>query len=233
MNFIGPYSDFPLHELPRYRPGRPIDIRKIQTAAGFPITLEEVKADLRVDSDDEDATIERIMRGAAGFLERRTGCAFLAGRYEATFDDWLQFGFLEFQRYPFRSVIEVAWFNGTASPPSWEPVDLVHFFVAPRSASFVLTPLSTFNPPQVWAPCNGCRVRFEAGYDIEPQSGEDQVSESSDADIEALPIDGDGRMLLTAAIAHFYENRELFLADKVAEVEASAGSLFTSRRKYW
>lgn len=233
MNFIGPYSDRPLWELPRYRPGRPIDIRKIQTARGFPLALADVKADLRVDSDDEDPTIERIMRGAAAFLERRTGCAFIAGRYEATFDDWLQFGFLEFQRYPFRSLVEVGWFNGTASPPSWEEVPLSDFFVAPRSASFVLTPISTFNPPQVWAPFNGCRVRFDAGFDVELESGESQPSESSEADIEELPIDDDGRMLLQAAIAHFYENRELFLADKVAQVEASAGSLFTSRRKFW
>lgn len=231
MNFTGPYSTVPYDEAPRYRPGRPIDIRKIQTSTSFPIDIDDVKLDLRVDSDDEDETIRRLMFGAAAFLERRTGIAFVPGRYEAHFDDWWSFGPWEFHRAPFRSLVELAWLDGNASPPTWSSVGLESVFVSPRSTSFLVAPHSTFSGPAVWAPFNGVRLRFDAGFDVPAESGVDPQSEADDG--EELPIEDDASMLLMATIAHFYANRELFLADKLAQVEASAGNLLNSRRKFW
>jgi len=217
------------------RPGKHTDIRKVAPATGFPMTLEEVKLDLRIDSSDEDATVMRMMRAAAGFLEKRTGCAVLAGRYEANFNSWCSFAPWEFQRWPLREVIEIAWLDGCQSPPTWSPVSLSDFMIADRSKSFLVQPLPSFSAPQIWAPFSGIRVRFIAGFDVVIESGEQQVSEGSDSDdaAEPKPIPDDMRTRLTMLVGHYYQNRELFAADKLAEIEASAGSLLAAERKFW
>jgi hypothetical protein len=63
------------------------------------------------------------------------------------------------------------------------------------------------------------------------ESGVD--NESGEGDQDALPIPDDIRTTLVALTGHFYENRELFAADKIAQVEASAGSLLASNRMFW
>lgn len=236
MNFIGPYSDIPYGAYPISRPSRHTDIRKIAPATGFPISLDDVKADLRVDSSDEDPTIKRMMRAAAEFLEGRTGCSVLAGRYEANFNEWCLFAPWEFHRWPLREVLEIAWIDVSQSPPTWVSVDLGQFMVSARSKSFLVQPLTAFVAPPLYAPFSGIRVRFVAGFDVltDQSSGEEQVSEGGDGDDgEAKTITDRMRTLLTMLVAHYYQNRELFLADKQAEIEASAGSLIASERKYW
>lgn len=234
MNFIGPYSDLPYGSMPISRPGRHTDIRKIAPATGFPISLADVKEDLRVDSADEDATIRRMMRAAAEFMEIRTGCSVLAGRYEAHFNEWCLWAPWEFHRWPLREVLEIAWLDTSASPPTWTPVDLGQFMVRAQSKSFLVQPLHTFIAPTLCAPFSGIRVRFVSGFDVIVESGQDQVSEGGDGDDgETKAITDVMRTLLTMLVGHYYQNRELFAADKLAEVEAGAGSLLAAERKFW
>lgn len=235
MNFVGPWSDFFPEGFPGFcRHGReaPVAMRKLTTSAGFPIALDEILLDLRVDSDDEAKTIQRMARAAAAFLEKRTGFAILQGRYEAKFSQWSCFAPWEFMRSPLRGLVEIAWLDGSQSPPTWETVPLDKFFVTDLAKSFLVVPLQGVNLPQVWAPFHGIRVRFNAGFDIVPESGVDQESGEGE-DTEELPIPDDLRTTLTMLTGHFYENRELFAADKIAEVEMSAGSLLASNRQYW
>lgn len=235
MNFIGPYSDLPYHAYPVSRPGRHTDIRKVSTAKGFPVTLEEIKEDLRVDSGDEDATIMRMARAAAAFLEIRTACSVLAGRYEAHFADWCLAGPWEFNRWPLREVTEIAWLDGrSTTTPTWRALDLTQFFIDVRSRSFLVMPHRTFSAPAPWAPFNGIRVRFIAGWDVDLVSGEtgDQVSESEDLDAP-LPMDDGMRTLLMLMIGHYYENRELFVSGKISDVDQGASSLLLGYRQFW
>lgn len=236
MNFIGPWSDWYPEGFGGYcRHGReaPVAMRKIATSAGFPIALDEILLDLRVDSDDEAKTIQRMARAAAAFLEKRTGFAVLQGRYEAKFSQWSVFAPWEFMRAPLRGLVEISWLDGNQSPPDWIPVDLSNFFVTDLAKSFLVVPLQGFVTPTIWAPFHGIRVRFNAGFDIIAESGVDQESgEGLDGETE-LPLPDDIRTLLMMLTAHFYENRELFAADKIAEVEMSAGSLLASNRQFW
>lgn len=231
MNFIGPYSDLPYGAaMPVSRPGRHTDVRKVSPAEGFPLSLEELKADLRVDSSDEDDTIMRMARAAATLLEARTGCAALAGRYEANFNDWCVLGPWEFHRWPLRAVTEIAWIDLSKSPPAWTAVDLAQFYILERSRSFLVQPLNTFRPPVINAPFSGVRVRFTAGFDVVLKSGDDQESAAND---DARIMDEGMRTLLTALTAHYYANRELFAAERGSEIEAGAGSILNAYRKFW
>ncbi len=43
-----------------------MEIRRVSTDDELPVSLEDLKLDLRVDDDDEDDTLERAERTAAG-----------------------------------------------------------------------------------------------------------------------------------------------------------------------
>lgn len=237
MNFTGPWSSYLSDGFSGARSGgRPIDMRKLYTSPGFPLPIDEIMLDLRVDGDDERTTIERLSRAAAAFLEKRTAIAVVPGVYEAKFDAWDLCRPWEFMRSPFRQLIEVACLDGNSSPPTWAAQDLDKFFVDERSKSFFVLPLSGVSLPPVWAPMSGIRVRFTAGYDVELSSGVDQDTGELPAmldDDRELPIADDMRTAVMMLTAHFYENRELFAADKIAQVEMSAGSLLASNRMFW
>jgi uncharacterized phiE125 gp8 family phage protein len=234
MNFIGPWSDYWPHGFPGFacNGGQRVSMRKTTTDSGFPIKIEDLLLDLRVDSAEEANTVKRMARGAAAFLEKRTGVSILKGTYEAKFHSW-PIGpgqAWEFLRMPLRDVTEISWFDGNTSPPSWLEVALNGFFVDEREKSFVVIPLQGFALPTPWAPMNGVRLIFEAGY---LTSEEAAAQSSGDGELGALAIPDDMRTLLTMLTGHFYDNRDLFAADKLAEVEASAGSLLASQRMFW
>jgi hypothetical protein len=128
-------------------------------------------------------------------------------------------------------VKEISWLDGSQSPPDWIEVEIDKFFVTELAKSFLVVPLSGVTLPTIWAPFHGIRVRFNAGFDIVAESGVE--NESGEGDQAELPISDDMRTTLTMLTAHFYENRELFAADKIAQVEASAGSLLASNRMFW
>lgn len=241
MNFIGPYSDYP-YGMPVSRPGRHTDIRKVAPTTGFPITFESIATDLRIDADDNEKTVMRMARAAAEFLEIRTACSVLAGRYEAHFNGWHFGGPWEFNRWPLRELLQISYLkrntakdaNGDELPPVWTDCALEQFRVEERSRSFLVYPHRTFKAPEIAVPFSGVRVRFICGFDIDPdplESEGDQVSEGEG--IEAKPITDGMRTLLTMLIGHYYENRELFAADKIAQIEAGAGSLLAGYRHFW
>jgi uncharacterized phiE125 gp8 family phage protein len=238
MNFTGPWSDYYPDGFPgmAYQAdGKPVSMRKLTTSKGFPIAITDLLLDLRVDSDDEEKTVMRMARAAAAFLEKRTAISVLQGTYEAKFTSWNFWKPWEFQRSPLRVVKSISWFDRTSSPPDWVSLPLEQFFVDEREKSFFIYPHQGVILPGALLPWNGIRVLFNAGYDIELLSGDVQESgEGMDSDDDAeLPIADDMRTTLTMLTAHFYENRELFAADKLTQVEASAGSLLASNRQFW
>lgn len=236
MNFTGPYSDWFPHGFPGWamHGGEKIAMRKLTTSKGFPIPIADLLLDLRVDSDDEQRTIMRLARASAALLEKRSGISVLQGTYEAKFSGWDFYRPWEFMRSPLRVVKEISYLDMNASPPTWVPVDLDRFFITELAKSFLIMPINGVTLPVVSAPLHGVKVLFNAGFDIELTSGEDPGDqESGEGDEVELPIEDSMRTSLTMLTAHFYENREIFAADKLAQVEASAGSLFAANRMFW
>lgn len=211
------------------------EIRRIASAKLLPIPLTEVKADLRVDSDDEDQTVFRLARAAALFFEIRTGCVALAGRFEARLWDWPTGDVTEIRRWPLRAIERVQYLRAVSSKPVWTDVDVDKLFADQRASQFVLEwpPGSGTPPTDVYQMAMPIKVIFTAGFDVVQESGAAQSGdEFLEGDVE-LPIDAGVRNALQALIAHYYENRELFAADKAAEVEASAGSILNAYRQFW
>lgn len=201
------------------------ELRKVTSSNALPVSVEDVKLDLRVDSDDEDATIERMIRAAAAFLERRTGWTVTPARYYAVYSEW-PCGPQEIYRAPLRELVSVEYLSALNT---WSEVSVDNFQVSERQKSFVIAPLSTFEAPDLFTDLDCVRFIFEAGFDIEG----DAESEFSGDAADPHPLDADVRVLLTMLVAHWYKNRELFLADKQAEIEERAGSLLGAHRTFW
>lgn len=234
MNFIGPYSDLPFGSFPVSRPGRHTDIRKIAPSTGLPVDVSEVMEDLHIDSSDDAAMLKRIIAGAGEFIEKRTGCAVIAGRYEGHFNEWCGISPWEFHRWPLREVLEIAYYDCNSSPPTWVPVDLASFMVTQLSTSFLVVPLPNWRRPTITAPFSGVRIRFVAGFDVIPESGQDQESEGGDGDDgESKVITADMRTTLTMFVGEIYKNREAYAADKAGTVSSIGNAMLTGNRKFW
>jgi uncharacterized phiE125 gp8 family phage protein len=194
-------------------------VRKISTSAAFPVPLEDIKLDLRVDSDDEDEMVQRCARGAAAFLEKRTGWALIPGTYQATLGEWFCDP-LEIWKAPFRELESVEYLSAA---DTWTDVDLSNFRTSQREKSFLVIPAAAFTRPAVFQCVDSIRLTFTAGFDVEDSS-------FGNGD---FPIDDGIKTLLIMLIAHWYKNRELFLADKEAEIIERAGSLLGAYRTYY
>lgn len=211
------------------------EIRRLASAKALPIALGDIKEDLRVDSDDEDKTVARLARAAASFFEIRTGCVTHAGRFEARLNSFPSGLPWEIRRWPLRSVEKIQYLKDASTGPVWTDVPLTRFFIDPHADHFQVDFLksSGLAPTDVYQVATPIKMIFTAGFDTVLESGDTQSGDDFAAGEIEQPIDDGIRNVLQALIAHYYENRELFAADKAAEVEASAGSLLNAYRQFW
>lgn len=196
-------------------------MRKISTG-GLPVPIDEILLDLRVDDpDDEEATVERLARGACAFIERRTGFVLLPTVYEVQLSAWPTSS-MEVLRGPFRSVEGVEY---QAARDDWQAVAADDFWVSSSDRAFTLRFLSQFAAPSLWQNEDCIRVRFSAGFDAADESGGGQ------------PIEDGLRTVLLMVTGHYYKNREMLgLADPkygLEAVELGATSLLGQYRQFW
>jgi uncharacterized phiE125 gp8 family phage protein len=205
-----------------------VQLVKIWTSDNVPLDVDEVMLDLRVDSDDDRTTITRMIRAAGDFLEKRTGYVINAGTYRAIFNDWCDLfpcpPTREICRAPFRGLNSISYL---AARDDWQGVDVEDFQVSERQKSFLITALSTFDPGIV-APficVDSIRVEFDAGFD--------PVDVDSNVSGEPRELEDGLKTLMTMLVGHYYKNRELFEADKIAQIEVGAGSMLGAYRQFW
>jgi uncharacterized phiE125 gp8 family phage protein len=204
-----------------------MDIRRISFLADpseFPLSLDDVKLDLRVDDGDEDATLRRMMQTAAGLIERKSGYVIQPGEFMATLgaDEPCE---LTIPYAPFRELLAVELLTGRND---WTQCDLGDFQVTETSRGAIIAPYcpASGSWPVLYSDRNSIRLRFSAGYDV------DDMSEG-ESEGEKKPFDNTVRGVFIALCAHYYENRELFASDKLTEIESTAGGLLNSIRAFW
>lgn len=195
-----------------------MEIRRLSQSDGLPVSIDDLKLDLRIDDGDEDATLTRMAQTAAGLIERRSGYIIIPGEFEALgdcFDDW------KIQRSPYRGLTSIEAMTGKND---WVAQDLDDFQVIERPRGFDVIPFCSFTRPTLYTHRNGVRLRFEVGFDVEGDTGFSG---------DDLPIDPTVRGVFIALTGHYYENRELFMADKLTEIESTSGGLLNSIRTFW
>lgn len=128
-----------------------------------PLTLAEVKKDLRIDHSDDDETLNRMISEAREWLERRLQLKlcpqtwdFIIDAFPTTTEIRLPFG-------PVQSVEQVAYDDPQGIEQIMPPIDYyldeVSYMVGPEPWLF---PTDTW--PATIVAINAVRIRFVAGY---------------------------------------------------------------------
>jgi len=169
-----------------------------------PVTLDEAKAHLRVDTNGDDALIARLIASARERAEAVTGRAFIAQGWTLALDAWPASRTIVLPKPPLVSVASVTLADraGDASV-----LDADAYIVDTAAARIVLK--STSALPATLAEANAVAVAFTAGY-------------GADADDVPAAI----RQAILAIVAELYEKR----GDEAVAMPAQALSLLAPYR---
>lgn len=192
--------------------------RKLSRDEGLPVSVDDLAEDLRIDTDEFDATLERMERGAAAFLEKRTGFVLIPGLYQVDLPGWWS-GPMQVMRGPLRELVSITYLDADGQTATADPDG---FYVEePDARSFTVRPLSTFDRPTLWAEVRRVRLQFTAGFRLPDES-------------DGPPEMDDGlRTTLIMLVGHYYQNRELFAAGKLEAIETSGRDLLGAYRQFW
>lgn len=162
--------------------------KEITPAGGEPITREEAKEHLKVDPDitADDALIDRLLKGARQFVEKRTGIACLSSTWELILDQFPASGVIYILKKPVTAISKVEYY---ASDDAAEYTEL--------SASNYQTDVDSnvarvriTSVPSIGDKLNAVKVTFVVGY-----SASENVPEYI-------------RSAILVLTGHLYENRQ-------------------------
>jgi uncharacterized phiE125 gp8 family phage protein len=153
-----------------------------------PLTLSDVKSHLKLDGNDDDGLLNRLIIAARQHIETRTGCALINQDWLIYFNNWPQSGQLEFPLFPVSVVSSLKTYNAQDIASLIDPSHYTVNLVA-RPSSLVLRSSRGWAKPG--RPVNGIEVAVQAGF-------------GATADDVPEPI----RQAMLLLIAHWYEIRQ-------------------------
>jgi uncharacterized phiE125 gp8 family phage protein len=170
--------------------------------AAEPLSLDEAKAHLRVESSDEDDLIAALVTGARLHVEAQTRRALISQSWRVTADAWPPDGRLTVTPAPLQSLTAVRVYDeeGTA-----RDVDLQTFVLDLANSALVFAPWALPAPGRC---ALGIEIDVVAGY-------------SATANDVPEPL----RQAIRLLIAHWYENRGLAAAGQSLLPETVAALL--------
>lgn len=150
-----------------------------------PVTLEELKAFARIDTDDDDVLVASLGVAAREFVEIATGRALMTQTLELVRPAFPEAG-LSIPRSPLQSITAVTYLDRSGDEETL--VADTDFFVDIDSAPAMIAPSRYW--PAAADRSNAVRIRFVAGY----------------ADADAVPQTL--KTVICALACHWYDNRE-------------------------
>lgn len=177
--------------------------------ASEPITLDEAKNHLRVDTNDDDTNILALITVARTFVEDATGRAFITRVFICTFDGWPR-GVL---RLPRSKATVINWVKYLDNLDAEQTVDpSVYSFDLRTEPARVFVKVGQWWPPIIPRP-SVVRVSFAAG--AADASGVDK------RDITAMKL----------VLGHLYENREAGIVGTIADLLPMGIKAFIGQRQ--
>jgi uncharacterized phiE125 gp8 family phage protein len=130
----------------------------IAPPAALPLSLADVKAHLRVETADEDAYLDGLLKTAVAHVEMRAGCQLIAQSWRVYLDEWPADCMVRLPLHPVRTILAVTVFdaNGDAEPlasTAWRLDAVSH----PARLAFAA-------PPSPGVAPNGIEIDIRAGY---------------------------------------------------------------------
>jgi uncharacterized phiE125 gp8 family phage protein len=126
-----------------------------------PVTLDQAKAHLRVDTGDDDALITALISAARARAEWHTGRAFITQSWTLWLDAWPCNGVIEIPLPPLQSVASVTAY---APDDSATVLDAAAYQIDTVSSPARLTLKPNASPPVNLRRINAAAVAFTAGY---------------------------------------------------------------------
>lgn len=127
-----------------------------------PVTLDEAKAHLRVDSAADDALIGSLITAAREHVEAHCRRALVTQVWDLFLDEWPAGDEIRLAMPPLRSVESVSYFRADGTTGTVAALDYMVDAVCEPGAVVLVG--SAGWPVVELRPRNGVRVRFEAGY---------------------------------------------------------------------
>lgn len=185
---------------------------------GLFVSVEDVKAHVIIDSDDDDALVEGYIRAATRLAENQTGRILLPTEFEYRLDRWCRT--LRIPAAPVRAINEVAYLDEANVEQALEPVA---WYETTTAEGAEIRFSDAFSSPALSIRPQSVRVRFSAGFDDPGVTGS-----GDDPEFKQDPMD---RLIVMILVAHWYQTREpVSIGDTVAEIPFSAQSLIEMRR---
>jgi phage conserved hypothetical protein, phiE125 gp8 family len=169
---------------------------RLSNPSGLAVTLAEVKAALRVSSDDDDALLQSLIQAETLRYEDFTGRVMLPTDFEYRFDIWRIP--LQVPVVPLREVAELSYLDEDGAETLVAPS---HWYVVKRDDGFDVYLTNGFEVPALSDQPQSVRVRFLAGHD------EPGVSGSGD-DPELAPVAQD-QINIIRMVQRIYDRDEL------------------------
>lgn len=200
-------------------------LRRVSQSDVLPIEYADLAAHLSIDDLSEQESTVRLYAGlASDFMLSRCGLSPMQVRLRLTLNEWWYQPLFVFAA-PLRTTPVVTYQpdNGGGVPPAWTTLAGAFRF-GDYADQWSADPLESADFPALYALSESIRVEFDIGYD---------TAETDEGDFGPLLIPRNVLSAWVMLTAHYYEHRELFAADKAAQVEMSAGSILQSLRRYW
>jgi uncharacterized phiE125 gp8 family phage protein len=181
---LAPYTDGP----DARRASGPPGLKLVTPPALEPVTLDEAKAYLRVETADEDALLTRLIAAARHAAERATGRALITQSWRMVLDRWPASRVVELPFSPLQSLDAVVLIDDADTESVWPASGYVTDLAAEPGRLALRDGVA---PPLPGRDIAGLAVDFTAGYGDQP------------ADVpEAL------RQAVIRLVAHWFEHRD-------------------------
>lgn len=157
-----------------------------------PVTIAELKDQLRVDHDHEDALLAAKITAARRHVENLTGIAIAPATYEETFDRFPS-GEIKLPKSPLISVASVKF---TDPDGVEQAVDPTSYSVDTASPEGWVVPVAGFSWPSTMATIGAVRIRFVAGHEDVPETLREAILQLAAwwyEHREAVTLDGNPR----------------------------------------
>lgn len=130
-------------------------------ALGEPVTLTEAKSHLRLETSDEDALINSLIKAARAHCEALTGLALMTQNFRLLLDGWPETRVIQIPKSPVQTIDSVSVYNIEGVP---QPVTLSGIALDghARPARLLLKEMPT-SAQEI----NGIEIDFTAGFGTE------------------------------------------------------------------
>lgn len=188
-----------------------------------PIDLDEAKAHLRVDHDDENDLIEALVMAATGHIDGRDGWlgrCLMPQTWDLVLDRFPSAGNIRIPLAPLISVSSVTYLDADGET---QEINISDYEVDTANVPGWVVPNAN-GWPTTMNTINAVRVRFRAGY-LGYEEGDSEDATGVPAPIKAA---------LKLLIGHWYANRETVnVGNIVSDLPWAVNALLTPYRLSW